>query len=165
MRTGASTPFAQRFRALAPAINQAFDLAGILTLSVGARWASMDQAARTRLLQAFRTFTVATYVANFDQYEGERFEILPEQRSVGADKVVATRIVPANGNAVRLDYVMRQQDGIWRIVDVLLDGSISRVAVQRSDFRAVLANGGAAALIDSLQRKTADLSGGAQLES
>ncbi len=45
-------------------------------------------------------------------------------------------------------------------MDVLLDGSISRVAVQRSDFRSLL-EGGPSALVDSLRRKVADLSGGA----
>ena len=40
-------------------------------------------------------------------------------------------------------------------------GSISRVAVQRSDFRHILSNGGGNALLMSLQRKTADLSGSA----
>jgi len=44
---------------------------------------------------------------------------------------------------------------------VLMDGSISRVAVQRSDFRGLLGQGGAADLIASLQRKVSDLSGGA----
>jgi phospholipid transport system substrate-binding protein len=48
----------------------------------------------------------------------------------------------------------------WKIVDVLAGGSISRVAVQRSDFRGLLASGGGDALLASLQRKTADLSGG-----
>ena len=37
-----------------------------------------------------------------------------------------------------LDYVMRQGEKGRRAVDVLLDGSISRVAVQRSDFRSLL---------------------------
>jgi phospholipid transport system substrate-binding protein len=37
---------------------------------------------------------------------------------------------------------------------------ISRVAVQRSDFRRILSNGGDA-LLASLQRKAPDLSGGA----
>ena len=46
-------------------------------------------------------------------------------------------------------------------MDVLLDGSISRVAVQRSDFRKILANGDTDALIASLRRKIADLSDGA----
>jgi phospholipid transport system substrate-binding protein len=61
----------------------------------------------------------------------------------------------------RLDYVMREVDGGWHVVDVLLDGSISRVAVTRSDFRALLAEGGAARLIASLRAKVADLKAGA----
>jgi phospholipid transport system substrate-binding protein len=56
---------------------------------------------------------------------------------------------------------MRDDSAAWRAVDVLLEGSISRVAVQRSDFRKILANGDTDALIASLRRKIADLSDGA----
>jgi phospholipid transport system substrate-binding protein len=56
---------------------------------------------------------------------------------------------------------MRQDGGEWKVVDVLADGSISRVAVQRSDFRRLVDRGGAPALIQSLNSKTSDLSGGA----
>jgi phospholipid transport system substrate-binding protein len=73
---------------------------------------------------------------------------------------VQTRIVPASGESHRLDYVMRQLGGTWKVVDVLANGSISRVAVQRSEMRSPLANGGVPALLDRLQRKTADMSGG-----
>jgi len=68
--------------------------------------------------------------------------------------------VQANGTPVRLDYVMRRGPQGWRAVDVLLDGSISRVAVQRSDFRSLITQGDAGALIASLNKKIADLSGG-----
>ena len=44
-------------------------------------------------------------------------------------------------------------------MDVLMDGSISRVAVQRSDFRSLLSSGGAPALVAGLQHKVANLSG------
>jgi phospholipid transport system substrate-binding protein len=56
---------------------------------------------------------------------------------------------------------MRDGGSGWRAVDVLADGSISRVAVQRSDFRRLLAQGGAQALVASLRSKSADLSDGA----
>ena len=56
---------------------------------------------------------------------------------------------------------MRQEGSGWKAVDVLADGSISRVAVQRSDFRRLVSRGGAQALIESLNQKTNDLSGGA----
>ena len=72
-----------------------------------------------------------------------------------------TKIVPASGESHELDYVMRQEGSAWKAVDVLADGSISRVAVQRSDFRRLVSRGGAQALIESLNQKTNDLSGGA----
>jgi phospholipid transport system substrate-binding protein len=50
----------------------------------------------------------------------------------------------------------------WQAVDVLTDGSISRVAVQRSDFRGLLMAGGVPALTKGLEHKVALLSGGTQ---
>lgn len=160
MRAGHATPFPQRFDQLAPIVDQAFDLETVLKVSVGLRWDAMDPEVRIRLLKAFRRFTIATYVANFDKYDGEQFEILPGARDSGTDRIVGTEIV-SGGQHMRLDYVMRDENGMWRAVDVLLKGSISRVAVQRSDFRKTLADGDANALIASLHRKIADLSEGA----
>jgi phospholipid transport system substrate-binding protein len=161
MRAGRTTPFVQRFDALAPVVDRAFDLATVLKVSVGMRWDSMDPAAQARLAQMFRRFTIASYVANFDKYGGEQFQVLPGSRDQGADRIVHTEIISGNGSRFRLDYVMRDDGGSWKVVDVLLDGSISRVAVQRSDFRKILAGGDAEALIDSLRRKITDLSNGA----
>jgi phospholipid transport system substrate-binding protein len=164
MRAGTRTSFHDRFHLLAPAIDGAFDLSGILRISVGLRWPDIETASKATLLKIFRRFTVASYVANFDSYDGQRFEIAPVLRTIGADRVVGTTLVPTSGDTVRIDYVMRQEGGAWRIVDVLLDGTISRVAVQRSDFRAVLEQGGAAALIANLGRKVVDMAG-SSLES
>lgn len=160
MRAGKATPFPQRYSTLAPLVEGAFDIPGILQASVGPRWAALPPAQQAQLLDVFRRFTVASYVANFDSFGGEKLELLPISRSVGADQVVASQIVPSTGTPTRIDYVMRRTPAGWRAVDVLLNGSISRVAVQRSDFRSLLGSGDAGPLIQSLQRKIADLSGG-----
>ncbi|GAC1342040.1 MAG: hypothetical protein NVSMB18_15320 [Acetobacteraceae bacterium] len=159
MRAGKSVPFPQRYAALAPVVERAFDLPAILQVSVGPRWASIPAAQQVALLDAFRKFTVSSYVANFSEFNGERIELVAENRTVGADQVVGTRIAPANGEPTRIDYVMRRGTGGWRAVDVLLNGSISQVAVNRSDWRSALGSG-AEPLIDNLRRKVADLSGG-----
>jgi phospholipid transport system substrate-binding protein len=159
-RAGNATPFPKRYDALAPVVDRVFDLETVLKVSVGMRWGNMDPVRQARLLRVYRQFTVVTYVANFNRYDGERFQILPGLRDTGSDRIVATQIVNA-GERLRLDYVMRDDSGVWRAVDVLLEGSISRVAVQRSDFRKILANGDTDALIASLRRKIADLSVGA----
>ena len=162
MKSGRETDFSHRFQALAPEIDQAFDLSAVLSVSVGLGWARLSPDQQSRLLAAFRRYTVASYVANFDSYAGQNFSVSPETRSLGVDRVVVeSRIAQIGGDETELDYVMKQTPSGWKVIDVLAAGSISRVAVQRSDFRRILSNGGGNALLASLQRKTSDLSGGA----
>ena len=146
-------PFAQRFTQFAPAIDETFDLQDILRISVGPNWDTMNADQQNQLLQVFRRYTVASFVANFDKPEGQ-FRITGT-RDLGAQTVVDSTI----GN-MKLGFVVRQTTAGWRVVDVLADGSISRVATQRSDFRSTLMHGGGPALMASLQRKVSDLSGG-----
>lgn len=160
MKAGASESFAARAAALKPAVEQAFDLAAILRASVGSRWAGFTAVAQAALLEAFTRFTVATWTANFDKYDGERFEIAPELRTVGAERVVSSRIIPRDGAPTRLDYVMRESGGAWKAVDVLVDGTISRVATQRSDFRSLVSGGDPQKLLATLRDKADKLAAG-----
>jgi phospholipid transport system substrate-binding protein len=117
---------------------------------------------RDALLAAFRRYTISSYVSSFDSYTGQRFAIAPDLRSVAPDReIVQTEIIPPSGGSHQLDYVMRQDGSDWKAVDVLAEGAISRVATQRSDFRALLARGGGPALLASLEKKSADLAAGA----
>jgi phospholipid transport system substrate-binding protein len=162
MRAGKSTPFQQRYAMLAPVVERTFDLPAILQVSVGPNWSSMSADQKAALLEAFRRYTVASYVNNFDNYAGQHFDIQPDTRGLpNGEQIAETRIVSSSGETHELNYVMRQDGGEWKVVDVLADGSISRVAVQRSDFRRLVDRGGAPALIQSLNSKTSDLSGGA----
>lgn len=161
MRAGKATAFNQRFATLAPAVDRAFDLPGILQASVGPAFKALPADQQTKLLDVFRKFTVASYAANFDTFGGERLVVLPDQRSVNEDLVVPTQIVPTQGEATRIDYVMRRGPQGWRAIDVLLNGNISQNAVKRSDFRRLVSGTSAQPLIDSLQRKVSELSGGA----
>jgi phospholipid transport system substrate-binding protein len=162
MRAGRATPFATRAAALRPAVEHAFDLPAILAASVGPRFAGFPETAKADLLAAFTTFTVATWVSNFDTDSGETFDLTPQTRASGTDQIVSTRIVPATGEATRLDYVMRQGPAGWKAVDILLNGTISRVAVQRSDFRALVAAGDPTPLLASLRTRAESLAGGAR---
>jgi phospholipid transport system substrate-binding protein len=163
MKEGKATPFSQRYAMLAPVVQQTFDLDTILETSVGPRWQAFSAADQQEIRAEFLKFTVASYVSNFTSYNGEKFEISPDTRAIGEEQVVSTKIVPTRGDPARIDYVMKQGSSGWRAVDVLLDGSISRIAVQRSDFRS-LVEGGPTALVGSLRRKVSDLSHGAGVE-
>ncbi|HVY17578.1 MAG TPA: ABC transporter substrate-binding protein [Rhodopila sp.] len=161
MHDGRGTPFNQRFQALAPIVEQTFDLQAVLEDSVGPTWSTLTPAEQALLMDAFRRYTIASYVNSFDNFSGQKFDVSPDPQSLpNGELVVNTRIVPASGTGHALDYVMRKTGNGWRAVDVLADGSISRVAVQRSDFRRLLRSGGPTALAESLQNKSADLAGG-----
>ncbi len=73
--------------------------------------------------------------------------------------MVRTRIVKTNGETVGIEYLMRQNDGSWRITDVYLDGSISQLATQRSEFGAIMRRDGFEGLIGALNRKVSLLTG------
>jgi len=158
MKNG-SAPFQQRYAALAPAVDATFNLQQILQTTIGLKWASIPADKQKALLAAFRAFTIASYVSNFDSDSGTTFRLLPETRAVGADKVVESEIVPKDGDPTRMDYVMRQSPTGWQAIDVLEEGTISQAAVQRSDFRSLLADG-PDKLIASLTAKVEKMSGG-----
>ena len=158
MKTG-KQPFATRYAALAPAVDHAFNLPQILQTVVGLRWSSIAAPQQQKLLAVFRAYTIASYASNFNSDSGDTIKVLPDTRSIGSDHVVETQIAPASGDPTRIDYVMRQGAAGWQAVDVLEQGSISQVAVQRSDFRSLL-TGGADKLIASLQSKVDTMSGG-----
>jgi phospholipid transport system substrate-binding protein len=160
MKAGKGAPFRQRYDKIAPVIGRTFDLEVIVRQVVGPRWAALPPDQQAALGDAFRRYTIASYVSNFDDYSGERFEVLPGVAAVGSNRLVNTQIVTASGQAHVLAYVIRQTDVGWRIVDVLADGSISRVAAQRSEIRSILSDGGGIGLVVNLRRKTAELSGG-----
>ncbi len=158
MKNG-STPFQQRYAALAPVVDATFNLQQILQTTIGLKWAGIPADKQKALLAAFRAFTVGSYVSNFDSDSGTTFRLLPETRAVGADKVVESEIVPKDGDPTRMDYVMRKSPAGWQAIDVLEEGTISQAAVQRSDFRSLLADG-PDKLIDSLTAKVDKMSGG-----
>jgi phospholipid transport system substrate-binding protein len=160
MKAGSATPFSQRFDMLSTVIDQTFDLVAILGASVGLAWQSIPADQQDMLVKAFRRYTVSSYVSSFDGFNGQRFLVNPETRIVGAEQVVHTQIIPVSGNKHDLDYVMREGSAGWRIVDVLADGAVSRVAVQRSDFRLLIRRGGATALSENLEAKSLSLANG-----
>jgi phospholipid transport system substrate-binding protein len=136
---------------LAPVVDKTFDIPGMTRPAVGPSWANLNPAEQQRLIAAFGHYVAATYADQFDTYSGEQLQVTGE-RPHGADVMVQTRSVKSNGEATRLDYLMRQDRGA-RISDVYLDGSISQLAVHRSEFHSILQREGIDGLVMALNRK------------
>jgi len=158
MKDGKQLGFTGRRDLLAPAVTRAFDLPLMTRITIGPQWASLTADEQQKLVRAFSDYSIATYANRFDDYSGEKFDVVPKATtSTSGDVIVRSKLVPGNGDPVELDYLMRQASGVWKIVDVYLSGTISQLAAQRSEFTSVLRKGGAAALIQSLRDKVAQL--------
>jgi phospholipid transport system substrate-binding protein len=158
MRQGPELGAGGRYGKLAPLVRDSFDVAAMTRLVVGASWQAAAPAQRQRVTEAFERYVAATYADRFDNYSGERFEVI-DQKPFGPGVVVETRIVKSDGEPVAVDYLMRQVGEDWRIADVYLDGAISELATRRSEFAAILRDGGIDGLIAALDRKSQVLSG------
>jgi phospholipid transport system substrate-binding protein len=152
MKAGHTSGAQSRYKMIAPAVESTFDIPTMARLVTGASWASASAADRAALIAAFRRFTIASYVKNFNGYGGQKIAVNPDVLTRGLDKVVRTEMSGAGPDVV-LAYRMRQTSGSWRAIDVLFNGSISQLTLQRSDFAATVAQGGAKALADELDAK------------
>ena len=65
-----------------------------------------------------------------------------------------TVIVKADGERVTLDYVLRDNEGMWQIVNVIADG-VSDLSLKRADYTAVIKSEGFNSLVSKLSDKIA----------
>jgi phospholipid transport system substrate-binding protein len=160
MKEGPAAGFEARRQLLEPHIRGALDLARMTRLVIGPPWRGFTAAQQERLVDAFSDFSIATYANRFSSFSGQKFTVDPNaSRLENGDAMVHTTLETGEPEPVKLDYLMREDAGRWRVIDVFLSGTISELAARRSEYSAVLRTGGADALVELLRRKTAELRG------
>jgi phospholipid transport system substrate-binding protein len=145
-----------RYQKLEPVVLASFDVPFMARLSVGPSWSKLSVEQKQRAAQAYGRYIAAIYATRFDEYSGQRFEILGEQQ-IKHGTLVKSQIIKANGEPVSINYVLHDNDTAWQIRDVYLSGAISELATRRSEFSAILRSNGIDALIASLNKKADDL--------
>jgi len=153
MKNGRTLGQSGRFVQLEPVVRRTFDIATMARLSVGpSSWATMSESQRQQVIDGFGRYISAIYADRFDSYAGQKLQVTDEQPAT-AGVMVHSQIVKANGEPVKVDYLMRKSGDAWLISDIYLDGAISEVATRRSEFAAILKNEGIDGLIAALNRK------------
>src|SRR6266436_3528051 len=158
MKNGRTLGQSGRFVQLEPVIRRTFDIATMARLSVGSSWAALTEAQRQQMTDSYGRYISAIYAERFDSYGGQKLQVTDEQPAA-AGIMVHSQIVKANGEPVKVDYLMRRNGEAWLISDIYLDGAISEVATRHSEFGAILKNDGVDGLIAALNRKADMLTG------
>jgi len=159
MHNGQSLGPRGRYAQIEPVVKRVFDIPFMTRLAVGSQWSDISEAQRRQASEAFGRYLAAVYAERFDSYAGERLEVTGEKESAGGPMIMS-RIVKSDGEPVNLNYLMREEGGIWKIVDVYLDGTISEVATRRSEFAGILRAQGIIGLIQTLNAKADSLISG-----
>jgi phospholipid transport system substrate-binding protein len=147
--------YAGRAKELEPVIEKAFNIPLMTRIIVGSPWSEWGDDQRSHIIDAFGKLIVATYARRFDGYGGEDFVNKGEKPATSGGVLVATELTRPKDPSVALTYLMRDGDNGPQIVDVFLTGTISELATRRSEFSAVLQQGGYQGLLTALEKKTA----------
>jgi phospholipid transport system substrate-binding protein len=147
-----------RFNRLYPLLPQLFDLPFMAQKSIGRYWKTTNEQERAQLLETFTRFTTANYAGNFDDYSGQSFETLGTEESTHGTMLVRSQLTDPAGENIQLNYRLRPVDGHWKIIDIYLNGTVSELALRRSEYSSLIERKGFHALIAALDDKISELS-------
>jgi len=154
MKAGDSLGYEERRAQLEPALGRAFDLPLMAAKVLGRHWRSLPAADQKRWIGAFSALTLKTYAQQFDENTGLQFEVGAVQVAPAGTALVRTKLKRANDAPVAIDYRMRPGAGGWRVMDIFLNGTVSELALRRSEYSSVLERDGFEKLVTTLQTRS-----------
>jgi phospholipid transport system substrate-binding protein len=154
MKAGDALALDARKQKLSPVVGKTFDLPLMAAKVLGRHWRALPPADQKRWIEAFSGLTVKTYAEQFDENTGLVFEVGAVQAAPGGTALVRTKLKRANDAPVAIDYRLRPVAGGWRIIDIFLNGTVSELALRRSEYTSVLERDGFPRLVTTLQTRS-----------
>ena len=129
-----------------PVVSTLFDVQRIAKVSLGRTWRTLDEDSQLEFAGLLERLIVATYVARFDSFTGQKFEtdVVKESRR---GQVVRTHL-HGKDQSVRLDYFLRN----GKVFNIAADG-VSDLSLRRADYANTIKSQGYEALTRELQLK------------
>ena len=154
MKEAENLGYEGRYEWLTPVIKESFNLPFMTSRSTGRHWKKASSGDHQALIDAFTNMTIANYASRFDGYSGEIFEMVEVTEGPRGSILVKTKIVKDDGEKVALNYVMREFDGQWQVIDIFLKGTFSELATRKSEYSSLIRDGGFPKLIARMKEKT-----------
>lgn len=82
----------------------------------------------------------STYASRFKQDNGQVFSITATE-PIATNRKRVRSILETSTETVTLDYQLQQEDGTWRIYDIVANG-VSDLSLKRSNYSAMFKKGG-----------------------
>lgn len=131
-----------------------FDLKKVSRAALGRYSRRVDEVQLARYHAVYVDYVLAIYSGLFEKYAGEKLIVTGSLPVADGDVLVKSRIERPTGPARVLTFRVRESDGDFKILDVLVEG-ISMLVTQRSEFASVIRREGIDGFIDRMQEVAA----------
>ena len=153
MQRSGELSYQERYDQLEGEIKQRFDLRYMSKVVSGRHWKKANAETKEKFIQAFSKLTIANYTSRFGSFSGERFETTGIVDGPKDSKLIQTNFIKSDGEIISFNYLIRESDDEWKILDIFLEGKISELALKKSEYSSVLKGEGFEKLILEIEKK------------
>jgi phospholipid transport system substrate-binding protein len=150
------TPLPQRRRQLRDLLEQHFDFADMARIALGYHWRELNATQRSQFTALFTAFIENAYLSKIQDYSGQDVAVLGQNSEGEGFSRVRSQIIQPGKQPIKVDYLLRELDGDWKIYDVTVD-AISIIANYRNQFNRVINDQGFDKLMADMRAKQQQL--------
>jgi phospholipid transport system substrate-binding protein len=130
-----------------------FDFPAMTDLALGRYKDEVNEQQRPEIVNEFRQLLVRTYSSALLEYTDQVLVYLPMEGSEAEGEVtVRTEIEQAGGFPIPINYMLRNGDDGWKVLDISVD-EVSLVTNYRSSFARAIKKNGVDGLIETLRSR------------
>lgn len=141
----------ERERGLQNLLTENFDFPLITRLVVGRYWRKANDAQKEAFMVVFKQHIVGVYTSQLGVYSDEKVAMRNVAARTDKDTIVGTEIMRQSDPPLRLDWLVRETNGAYKIIDIAAEG-VSMMTTKRSEFSSVIAREGIDGLINRLEK-------------
>ena len=130
-----------------------FDFSEMTRRSLGSHWKALDQKEQKEFVDAFTDRLLFFYGRNVRSSAHSKIQFDGETRD-GAQASVETKVL-GNGQPLPIDYQMQNDNGQWKVYDVVID-HVSVVNNYRAHFERVIAKSSVKELLKRVKEQPQD---------
>ena len=142
----------ERVKNLKRTLSGIFDNQKMIKMIYGSKWKALNQESKDELSDVFLDYMTYNYEKRFRKIDNLNFKFVDEDKLNENYVLVKTNLITSE-NPVEISYILEKKKGTWNIIDILLIGSISEIATKKSEFMAIIEEGGPDGLILAIKSK------------
>ena len=153
----------KRTTVLRDLVQRGFNLELTSQFVLGKYWNRASARQRAEFQDLFTEYLLNSYAQHIGSYHAETLKIVASH-PVGAQDVLVETSVNSDDGATNPVWRVRAQDGVYKIIDVSIDG-VSLALTQRREFASVINRQGLDGLLGMLRQKLAAQAKAAKVET